>query len=77
MQENPPSKELELVDPETRKKLKKAKNVAEIHQILDSPNTKWATRARCLRHPLEPEGCRLPDQIDIESQLKSFAGVPC
>lgn len=66
------SKELDLVDGETRKRLKKAKNVEEIHQILDSPNTKWATRARCLRHPLVPEGCKLPDEIDIESQLKRF-----
>jgi len=61
---------LDLVDHATRKKLYQAKGIDEINAVLDTAT--WQTHARCLRHPLQPGGCKLPAKIDLD-----LAGASC
>ena len=58
---------LDLVDEKTRKDLEAAADTQAINAILDRPTTRWMTHARCLRHPMNPHGCMLPTDSDMES----------
>jgi len=43
-----------------------AQGVEEILGVLNEPTVVWQTHARCLKHPLEVKGCRLPSHMDLE-----------
>ena len=58
---------LDVLDGVTRKKVEQAVGVEELEKILNDPSVTFQKRARCLRHPLEPHGCPLPMDMDVES----------
>lgn len=61
------SKVLDFVDSTTRKSLETAADVDAINSILSGSSVRWATHARCLRHPFKEGGCRLPENADLDS----------
>ena len=62
-----------MVDVATRKKLIEAKGIDEIDAVLDTAT--WQTHARCLRHPFQPGGCKLPVGIDLVFRLDKYSAA--
>ena len=58
---------LDMIDGPSRKKLNEARGIDEINAALDS--AKWQTHGRCLRHPFQTGGCKLPVGVDLAFRL--------
>lgn len=62
---------MQLVDKTTQQALLKARDCAEIHQVLDGGSVVWQEKALCLRHPMKPGGCDLPVGSDLATCPRS------